>query len=519
MKADAIRSLRASLAEDRPVYGLWVTLESPSITEMAVGLGLDWVVIDAEHGHLDWGDLVAHVRATARSSTVCLIRVATLDQGLIKRVLDIGADGVVVPWMESAEQVRAALHAARYPSAGRRGIGAERATAWGRCLVEHVAEAGDALVVPIIESVDGGARAAEMAAVDGADLFLIGPADWSATAGRAGQWAGPEVSAQIASACAAVRAAGKHVGVLATSEDDLRRRRRDGFRMLGLGIDGALLLRAIDGMLPATGSLRGLATDLRPRELGTERSPLREPPAALRDVRPVRVIAATAAPRIDLDDRAVVTGYVGRHCAARDLVAAVVRFAPGGTLVRHTHPEPESVLVLSGEIVTEVDGRRRRVRAGEAVTIPAGTPHQTGNASSTVEAVIHTAMPCDAIARTLAAPAAHVTEVESSSPGVPGVRCRERNLAAGRRLGPRMHAVDAAVVVIAGRVRLRTARETQVVSPEHAIHVPRGAAYELTALDDARLVETCADPEPLDAVVDEAALCPLPAASAAAAAG
>ena len=154
MKSSAIQKLRRNLAADVPVFGLWVTLEAPSITEMAVGLGLDWVVIDAEHGHLDWKEIAEHIRATVRSETVALVRVAELAAGLIKRALDIGADGVVIPWVESAEQLRQALAFARYPPEGVRGIGAERATCWGECLVEHTAEANEqVLVVPILETV------------------------------------------------------------------------------------------------------------------------------------------------------------------------------------------------------------------------------------------------------------------------------------------------------------------------------------------------------------------------------
>src|SRR2546421_7791094 len=128
MKVEAIQKLRKKLAADQPVYGLWVTLDSTSIAEMAAGLGLDWIVIDAEHGHLDWKEIVEHLRATVRSETVALVRVAELNGGLIKRALDIGADGVVVPWIESAEQLQQALVFARYPLEGMRGIGAERAT-------------------------------------------------------------------------------------------------------------------------------------------------------------------------------------------------------------------------------------------------------------------------------------------------------------------------------------------------------------------------------------------------------
>src|SRR5688572_10271185 len=137
MKTAAIRSFRRKLAADEPVFGLWVTLEAPSITEMAVAAGLDWVVIDAEHGHLDWKEIVEHLRATVRSDTVALVRNTELNVGLIKRALDIGADGIIIPWVESAEQLEQAVRFARFPLEGVRGIGAERATAWGSCMAEH----------------------------------------------------------------------------------------------------------------------------------------------------------------------------------------------------------------------------------------------------------------------------------------------------------------------------------------------------------------------------------------------
>src|SRR6476619_44851 len=126
MNTAAIRSLRQKLAQDETVYGLWVTLESASVTEMAVALGVDWVVIDAEHGHLDWKEIVEHLRATVRSDTVALVRLADLNGGLIKRALYIGADGVVIPWIETAEQLRQAVAFATFPPEGIRGIGAER---------------------------------------------------------------------------------------------------------------------------------------------------------------------------------------------------------------------------------------------------------------------------------------------------------------------------------------------------------------------------------------------------------
>ncbi len=265
MKICALQQFRRKLAADEPVYGLWVTLESASITEMAVALGLDWVVIDAEHGHLDWRDILEHIRATVRSDTVALVRVAELNASLIKRVLDIGADGVVVPWIESSGQLHDAVKFATYPPAGVRGIGAERATAWGEGLAEHVQEADDnVLVVPLIESQRAGRGIAGLLGVPGVEVFFFGPADYSATAGHAGQWEGPGVAKQILEAKDAIRRAGKHAGVVAAGNDNLIERREQGFRMLGLGLDGPLMLRSLHEALRAVGRDRKIKTALDP---------------------------------------------------------------------------------------------------------------------------------------------------------------------------------------------------------------------------------------------------------------
>jgi 2-keto-3-deoxy-L-rhamnonate aldolase RhmA len=261
MKAAAIAGLRKKLANDQSVYGLWVTLESASITEMAVALGCDWVVVDAEHGHLDWGDLIQHTRAAVRSQTVVLVRIAELNASLVKRVLDIGADGIVVPWVETVEQLRQAVAYSHYPPRGVRGIGGERATCWGRCLGQHVAEAEEqVLVVPIIETVRAGRNIELLCQVDGVELFQFGPADYSSTAGYAGQWEGPGVAEQLLALKQTIRRHRKHCGVLATSNEDLLKRRDQGFRFLGLGMDAGLLLRGLSGALEAAGRSPRLVT-------------------------------------------------------------------------------------------------------------------------------------------------------------------------------------------------------------------------------------------------------------------
>jgi 2-keto-3-deoxy-L-rhamnonate aldolase RhmA len=264
MNTFAIRKLREKLAAGQAVYGLWVTLESASVTEMAVALGLDWVVIDAEHGQLDWQEIVDHIRTAVRSETVALVRIAELDRGLIKRALDIGADGVVVPWMETEDQLRQAVAFARYPPEGCRGIGGERATGWGECLAEHTAEANDhVLIVPIIESVAAIAAVPRMCEVEGVDLFFFGPADFSSTAGFRGQWEGPGVARQILELKDTIRQAGKHCGVVATGTANLAERFEQGFRMLALGLDGGLLLRSLHESLAAVGRDRRIRSGFR----------------------------------------------------------------------------------------------------------------------------------------------------------------------------------------------------------------------------------------------------------------
>ena len=283
MKIAALQKLRKKLAADEAIYGLWVTLESASISEMAVALGLDWIVVDAEHGHLDWKEILEHVRATVRSDTVVLVRLAELNAGLIKRALDIGADGVVIPWIETAQQLKQAVAFAMYPPEGIRGIGADRATAWGQCFVECTQEANDnVLVVPIVESVTGGKNIQALLQVGGVEIVFIGPADYSSSAGFRGQWEGPGVAEALLAIKDAVRAKGKHCGVVATSHDNLIERRSQGFRMLGFGTDCGMFLRSLRAALGIVGRDRPMSLTLAPENATLPMTPLPRPPQSLR---------------------------------------------------------------------------------------------------------------------------------------------------------------------------------------------------------------------------------------------
>lgn len=444
MNTVAIRALRRKIAADTPAFGLWVTLESPSITEMAVALGVDWITIDAEHGHLDWKDIVAHLRATVRSETVAFVRIAELNIALVKRALDIGADGVVIPWVESAEQLRQAVSFARYPLEGLRGIGAERATAWGQCLVEHTAEADEhVLVVPIIETVRTFAQVPAMCQVDGVELFFFGPADYSSTAGHRGQWQGPGVAEQILQLKDTIRAAGKNCGLLATSNENLQERVRQGFRLVGLGQDSGLLLRSLRGALAAVGRDRGMHASLIPPGDSAPVAPLPRPPVSMQPDRSEVMTGPGSGPRVEIERGVVFECLVGGFNKAKNLTTGIVTFAPSSGLPYHRHPFAESITLLRGQAAVEVEGRRYELDHLDNIVIPRETAHTARNLSRTSEAAFHIAMASDAPTRSLVDLPFASRSMPATFPGLPGAERVNRFVSALRgTAGPNTEFID-----------------------------------------------------------------------------
>ena len=213
--------LKEKLAAGRLTRGLWITLEAPTITEIAVELGFDWVVIDAEHGHLDYKEILEHIRVTSGSETTPLVRIAEVQQGLIKRVLDIGAAGIVVPQITGPDEVVRAVRFAKYPPLGVRGVGGERATGWSMHLAESTRTANDrTLVIPLIETVQAYESLDAIMNTPGVDALFVGPADLSASAGHLGQWEGPGVAEMVLSIKDRAAAHGLACGIMATGVDN-----------------------------------------------------------------------------------------------------------------------------------------------------------------------------------------------------------------------------------------------------------------------------------------------------------
>ena len=444
MKTAALQKLRRKLAEDSPVFGLWVTLESPSVTEIAVGLGLDWVVIDAAHGHLDWKEILEHLRATVRSDTVALVRITELNGGLIKRALDIGADGVVIPWIETADQLRQAVSYSQYPVDGLRGIGGERATCWGQCLVEHTAEANEnVLVVPIIETVRAIRQVPMMCQVEGVELMWFGPADLSSSAGFRGQWEGPGVAEQILQAKETIRRSGRHCGVLATSNDDIKERQKQGFRAIGLGMDAGLLTRSIRASLATVGRDRAIQSSFVPTASTIAPAPLARPPESMRPDRDEVMNSVGSGPRAEIARGVNFECLVGRHNQARNLTTGIVTFAPGAVLPYHSHIFTESITLLSGSIVIDVEGRSYGMKKLDNAVIPAGLAHAARNGSSSEPAVLHIAMATDSPSRTLVDKFFTRRSMPDTSTGVPGAE-RVNRFAIAKRFaaGPNTEFID-----------------------------------------------------------------------------
>lgn len=512
MKTAAITTLRAKLAAGKPTYGLWVTLESASMTEMAVAVGLDYIVIDSEHSDLDWRTIANHIRAAARSPTVALVRLPEHNTGSIKRALDIGADGVVIPGVDSAEQLAAIVRDCRYPPAGHRGVGADRATVWGHAIAEHTAEANaHVLIVPILEHPRAYAHIRAIAAVEGVDMLYIGPADYSAAGGYLGQWEGPGVADQLLAMLQMIRSAGKHAGIMATSHEDLVKRRDQGFQLLGLGTDAGLTLRAVRESLRVVGADRAPTTSLDPRDAKPFVVPRNRVPLEMTPDRREVITPRSRAKVIQLAEGVDCDLLVGEFTTARGLSTGIVTFRPGAALPYHTHPCTESVSVLSGEIDTSVDGRVYRLRPGDNIVIPQWLPHSSRNPLPGAPAMVHVAFGMSIPARAEVAGefpeqrmpdessgrvgAEHITRLKTArryaaGPNtefvdyfnaniVPGIEMSGgwARFAPGGRLPAHVHDFDESICIIQGTAVCRVNANRYLVSDCTTACVPRGRPH------------------------------------------
>lgn len=244
-------TLRELLAvADRPQIGLWVCSGSPLVAEICAGSGVDWLLLDGEHGPNGLESILAQLQAAYGHPVSVLVRAPIGDTVIIKQLLDLGVKNLLVPMVDTAEQATKLVAATRYPPLGVRGVGAAlaRASRWNR--IDGYLERAHELVSLFvqIETATAVANAAEIAAVDGVDGLFIGPADLAASMGLLGQQEHPDVIAAVESTIRVATAAGKPVGVNAFAPATADRYIAAGADFVSVGADVSLLARASEAL-------------------------------------------------------------------------------------------------------------------------------------------------------------------------------------------------------------------------------------------------------------------------------
>ena len=237
-------------AAGRPLAGMWVCSGSPPVAEICAGGGLDWLLIDGEHSPIGLETITALLQAVAPYPVTPVVRAPSGDPVVLKQLLDLGAQNVLVPMVDTAEQAHDVVRAVRYPPRGMRGVGSalSRGARWNR-VENYLADADRHVSLFVqVESVEGVENAALIAGVDGVDGVFVGPSDLAASMGVLGQQTHPAVTAAVHRTFEEVRAAGKPVGVNAFDPAVAQAYLDAGASFVLVGADVALLARGAEAL-------------------------------------------------------------------------------------------------------------------------------------------------------------------------------------------------------------------------------------------------------------------------------
>lgn len=245
---------KALANEGRTSFGIFQSLASNAVSEILANRDFDWILVDMEHGMMNIetaGDLFA---AISRGGPTPLVRVMSNDQATIKRALDAGAMGVMIPMVNSRNDAVRAVSYCRYPPAGSRGVGPGRASLFGINMGEYLAAADEQImVIPQAEHREAVEHIDDILSVPGIDVIFVGPYDLSCSMGLPGQVNHPDVEKAIDRVLSAAKRAGVTPGIFCMDVSSAQRRAAQGFRFIAIGLDSVMLDSAITGAL---GSLR-----------------------------------------------------------------------------------------------------------------------------------------------------------------------------------------------------------------------------------------------------------------------
>jgi 4-hydroxy-2-oxoheptanedioate aldolase len=248
-------TFKRALREGRPQIGLWVGLADAYVSELLASTGFDWLALDAEHSPNDPRTILQQLQAIAPYPTHPVVRTLSDDASLMKQYLDVGAQTVLVPMVETAEQAARIVSATRYPPGGTRGVGSAlaRAARWNQ-VDNYLQDCEQEICVLVqVESTKGIDNLSAIAATPGVDGVFFGPSDLAASMGLLGRSGDPSVRAAVEDGIRTVVAGGKAAGVLTVDATAARRYLDVGARIVAVGLDTSQLVQ----------SARKLAADFR----------------------------------------------------------------------------------------------------------------------------------------------------------------------------------------------------------------------------------------------------------------
>ncbi|MGC9522677.1 MAG: HpcH/HpaI aldolase family protein [Anaerolineae bacterium] len=245
-------SVKAKLARGEATVGTWTMIGHPSVAEILARAGFDWVVLDIEHGMPDWPRALGQIQAVQGQACAALCRLPVNAPEHFKWALDLGAEGVMVPFVQTAEDAAGAVAAAKYPPEGMRGVGVCRAHQYGAAFQEYVDTANEqTLVILQIEHIEAVHNIEAICAVPGVDVVFVGPYDLSGSMDLMGQVHHPDVEEAVDHVLHVAQAAGVAPGLLIAEPrpGELKAKIDEGFRFIAAGLDTLMLVRAAESLV------------------------------------------------------------------------------------------------------------------------------------------------------------------------------------------------------------------------------------------------------------------------------
>jgi len=242
-------SLKEKLDKNKLTVGSWITLGHPSIAEIMAAKGFDWLVIDMEHSVITLDMAQELIRTIGSCGVVPLVRVGENNAAVIKRVMDTGAYGVVVPMVNSRQEAVRAVDAVKYPPIGKRGVGLARAQGYGFAFEKYKNWVNkNSIVIVQIEHIDAIQDLEAILGVDGVDASIIGPYDLSASMGHPGGFQRKDVKTAISRYGTVCKKLGKTAGfhVVPADPEMAKQKIKEGFKFIGFSLDTIFLGKKIE---------------------------------------------------------------------------------------------------------------------------------------------------------------------------------------------------------------------------------------------------------------------------------